>query len=274
MTKVATVERPEAPPPSLDEVIAIILKDPDDRPAIVFGCVLDQIRKALAAAEQEGKAAQAAAYDPTVLDPTAIGRAHDAEFRIKRLTNAAEALAPHHLAAVKREVREQWEASISDLELRVTNLAQELLSVYPELVTRLVDMFSRCAAVDKEVMQANSSAPDGMRHLRSIEATVTNGSSTKIIPRVKLPTLTVDGRTVPDAWPLPAPSIGVAMHDQVLAMCRGAPPPPTEAERIAESARHVAHGEAMEREHQRLNDEAAARATQHEREQRRVAAGG
>jgi hypothetical protein len=60
----------------------------------------------------------------------------------------------------------------------------------------------------------------------------------------------------------------------VLAAVRAAPPPLTDAERIAANARHIAHGEEMEREHQRLNAEAATRAAEHQAVQRRLAAGG
>jgi hypothetical protein len=60
----------------------------------------------------------------------------------------------------------------------------------------------------------------------------------------------------------------------VAAGIRSAPIPPTEAERVAESARHVAAGEARELEHQRLNSEAAARATERNIEQRKLAAAG
>ena len=242
------------------------------RPAVVFGCVLDQIRKAIAAAEQEGKAAQAAAYDPAVLDPTAIGRAHDAEFRIKRLTNAAEALTPLHLATVKREACEEWEASTADLELRVTNLAQELLSTYPELTAKLVDLFRRIDAADKEVLQINFTAPDRCRWLRTVEAMATN-SATKIIPLVKLPVLAVDGSTKPDAWP-PVATIGLEMYEMVSAMCRGAPPPPSEAERVESSQRQMAFVEEQERGRERLAAEAHVRAEAEATERRRSAAGG
>jgi hypothetical protein len=123
------------------------------------------------------------------------------------------------------------------------------------------------------VALANHGAPGVLHCLHGVEATPTNGSATKIIPKVKLPTLTLDGRTVPDAWPLPTTPIGVLMHDQVAAMMRGARPP-TEDERIAESMRIVAFGEEQERGRVRLNEEAAARARANEAERRRLAAGG
>ncbi len=111
-----------------------------------------------------------------------------------------------------------------------------------------------------------------MHCLYGVEATLTNGRGTQIIPRVRLPALTLDGRTAPDIFPLPTPGIGVEMARQVQDMMSGVRPM-TEAERIAENARHLAQGEADEREHQRLNTEAAARAAAHEVERRQLASG-
>jgi hypothetical protein len=162
------------------------------------------------------------------------------------------------LAAVRKEELEAWRTSTAALKRRVTDLSQELLGTYQELTGKLVDLFSRCDAADKAVAQINHSAPGIVHRLYGVEATLTNGRDTRIIPKVKLPKLSVDGRTSVDAWPLPVIPIGVAMHDHVQAMMRGARPV-SEAERIAESARVVAFGEEQERGRVRLNEEAAAR---------------
>jgi hypothetical protein len=97
---------------------------------------------------------------------------------------------------------------------------------------------------------------------------VTNGSATKIIPKVKLPTLSVDGRTTPDAWPLPVIPLGVELSAQVANMMRVAPP--TDQDRIEASKRQMDFYAEQEAGRIRLGEEAEARA----REQRRAAAGG
>jgi hypothetical protein len=56
-------------------------KAPNDQPPSVFADTLDEIATAITVAEREGKDAQAAAYDPAVLDATTVGRAHDAQCR-------------------------------------------------------------------------------------------------------------------------------------------------------------------------------------------------
>ncbi len=238
------------------------LSAPNDMRAVLITCLLDEIRQAIAVAEREGREAQARAFDPSVpLDPTAQGKVHDAEHKIRRLTNAREALVPHHEAALKREAREKWEESIRDLELRVVSLSKELLSTYPEAVAKLVDLFRRCAEADKEVMLVNANAADGLRRLRGVESTATNGD-TKIISKVKLPTLTVEGHTTAiDAWPPPQPSVGIELSNAVLAAARsGMMRPPTEAERAAESKRVMEYYEQQEQGRERLAAEAHAKA--------------
>jgi hypothetical protein len=66
---------------------------------------------------------------------------------------------------------------------------------------------------------------------------------------------------------------GLQYYEMVLASVRGAPPTPTEAGRIAASARHIAEGEARERESEQLRAEQAARSEAFQAEQRRLAAG-
>jgi hypothetical protein len=211
---------------------------------------------------------QAAAFDPTVLDPTAIGRAHDAGFRIKRLTNAAEALTPHHLAAIKREAQAAWESEASVVRQKVTDLAKELAATWPETVMRLVKLFERIAAVDREASAINSRAPTGVRHLLSVEGSI--GKGEKIIEKVKLPVLTDKG--VVDMWP-PRNTWALDYAESVAAGLRGAPPPPTEQEKIAEGERVIAHAQQMEHGRLRLNDELAARIRANDAEIRRLSNG-
>jgi hypothetical protein len=266
MIKVA--EKPETPPPSLDELIMIILKDPGDRPAVLFSVILDQIKRASAAAEQEGKAAQAAAYDPAVLDPTAVGRSHDAAHRIKRLTNAAEALAPHHAAAIKREAQAAWESEACVVRQKVTDLAKELASTWPATVMRLVKLFEMIAVIDREASAINSRAPTGVNHLRSVEASI--GKGEKIIERVRLPVLTDKG--VVDMWP-PRNNWALDYAESVRAGIVGAGMPATEAERIEASERQIDFVKAQEAGREKLNAEAHARAEANAAEQRRLQAG-
>jgi hypothetical protein len=108
--------------------------------------------------------------------------------------------------------------------------------------------------------------------LFGVEATLTGGSATKIIPKVKLPALALDGRDAVDIWPLPVIPLSVELSAHVANMMRGARPM-TEDEKIAESMRVTKFYDDQERGRIRLGDEAAARARANEAEQRRLAAG-
>jgi hypothetical protein len=135
----------------------------------------------------------------------------------------------------------------------------ELLTTYTELSGKLVDLFKRCDAADEAVALVNHGAPGVLHCLYGVEATLTNGSATKIIPKVRLPTLALDGRDAPDIWPPRTIPIGIALSAQVAAMMGGARPQ-TEDERIAESMRVTKFYEDQERGRFRLGEEAEARA--------------
>jgi hypothetical protein len=244
-----TAVKPEPAPldtPTMEERIATVLQAPEDVPAQTFALMLKWVRAKIVLTKQAAQEALKASLDPAVIDPGALGRAHDLEHFLQRLENAEAALTPHWQVAVKREEIENWKARTSDLQQRVTDLGQELLSVYAEATEKLVDIFKRCNAADEAVASVNNAAPDTLHRLWSVEAILTKGSTAKIIPRVKLPTLTVDGHVAPDTWPPVAVPIGVQLHDAMIASMRGARPP-TEDEKIAESMRVTKYYEDQER---------------------------
>jgi hypothetical protein len=263
----ATAENTE--PQSMDQRIADVLKAPDGVPSVTFDLMLRWVRAKIVLTRQDAQKALKDSLDPAIIDPGALGRAHDAEHAIKRLENSEAALTPLHQAATRREDVENWKTSTADLKQRVTDLSQELLATYADVTGKLVDLFSRCDAADKAVALVNHGAPGVLHCLHGVEATLTNGSATKIIPKIKLPALALDGRDAPDIWPPRVIPIGIELSAHVAAMMGGARPM-TEDERIAESMRVTKFYEDQERGRIRLGDEAEARA----REQRRAAAGG
>jgi hypothetical protein len=132
---------------------------------------------------------------------------------------------------------------------------------------QLVDLFKRIDAADREAANFNNRSPAG-HFVRGVEASI--GKGEKIIDRVRLPVMTENG--VQDMWP-PKNNWAVEYFETVRAGIVNAKPPPDEIERAEAARRHIAAGEADEREHQRLNAEAAARAAAHAAEQRRLVAG-
>jgi hypothetical protein len=125
----------------------------------------------------------------------------------------------------------------------------------------------------------NNRGPHGVTPLRRVEAVARGIPAVRdkpfamqvLLPR--LPLFETSGAAAPLAWPPAQPSVNLAYYESVLNACRGPTLPPTEDERIAESARHIRDGEERERESERLRSEAAARAMANETDRRRAAAG-
>jgi hypothetical protein len=127
----------------------------------------------------------------------------------------------------------------------------------------LVNLFRAAAELDKLVDALNNRAPNGVTPLRRVEAVARGIPAVRDKPFVqqvllpRLPLFETSGAAAPLAWPPAQPSVSLAYYESVLNAVRGAPLPPTEAERIAESERHLAAGAARERESERLRSVAA-----------------
>jgi hypothetical protein len=209
------------------------LKNPGEASAEVFSKTLASINAAVVDAKKKARKAQADAFDPAVLDATAIGRLHDTEYRIQRLENAEKALAPLHVAAVKKEEQAAWAIKTAHLRQRAHDLRQEFPTSYQRLVTQLADLLALATDTDREIAVANLLAPPGMGMVGVGRA--------EIIGKVRLPSLSSNI----DAWP-PRQHISLEYSEMIMAGLRGARPL-TEAERAEAAARHIAHGIADER---------------------------
>ena len=87
--------------------VAEALADPNQSSEF-FAALLAEVADAISQAEQAGKEALARSLDPSVLDPTARGVAHDSEYVAQRYRNATTALQPLHAAAREREELALW----------------------------------------------------------------------------------------------------------------------------------------------------------------------
>jgi hypothetical protein len=271
----------------LDKRIADALANPD-QPAEHIAALLSEIGVAITEAERTAHENRGKAFDPAVLDPTARGKMDDATFIAQRLRNAQTALAPHYKNALRKEEEARWEADAVPLELKVTKLSRELLTVYPDVTAKLADLFARISASEAEIRDQNAKArgamsydengharyEPGMRLLAGVEETAL-GREVGFIGKVKLPALPFNGSmSAPDVWPPKPRDFGLEYAESVRRAMQGAPLPPTEEQRIEASRRHLADGMEREKESRRLSAEAAARAHAYEIAQRRIAAGG
>jgi hypothetical protein len=251
----------------LDERIAQLLKAPDGVPSETFAGILAEVATAIAVADRTANVNRERAYDPAILDPVARGKMEDASFVAARLRNGQAALTALHQTVVEREEKERWSAEGRIIERKIIDLAKELASTYPKIVTELVDLFQRIATADREAASFCNRSPPG-HFVRGVEATIGDGRA-KIIELVRLPVLTAKG--VENAWPPKSTWV----TDYALSVAAGMQSvmPPTEADRVAEGARVIAHAEEMEAGRLRLNQEAAARVRANDAEIRRLTSG-
>jgi hypothetical protein len=248
---------------SLETQIADLLKAPDGVPSAKFGIILFLINSAITATEREGRAAQAAAYDPAVLDPTAVGKAHDAEHRLKRLRNAATALTSHYTAAIKREEAAVWNAEAEEIEMKVAQLADELIGAYQRAAAQLVDIFLRISDMDAEVRSVNTK-PGKQRALRTTEEVARDidgfNPADSIVKNCALPELVIGSKAHPKMlWPPPPVNHALQYALDVGRMLSGPALPPTAEQRAVEAKRMTDFYTEQERGRERLNSEAAAR---------------
>jgi hypothetical protein len=250
---------------NLDQRIADTLANPDQLTSSELAELLGEVATAIAISDRIANINRERAYDAATIDPAARGKMEDATFVAARLRNAQAALTPYHQAAVERENHARWSAEGVVIEQKIVELAKELATTWPETVSRLVNLFQRIAAADREAASFCNRAPAGY-FVKGVEATI--GGAAKIIDKVRLPS-TVEGAV--DVWPpkndwATGYALSVAAGMQSVA-------PPTDAARAAEGQRVIEHAQQMETGRLRLNDELAARIRANDAEIRRLTAG-
>jgi hypothetical protein len=221
---VEVIEKPAAAPavPPLDETIAKWLNAPDGVPSTAFATTRALAEIAIERAEYQLSEAQAAAFNPKVLDVTAPDRVRDLEHRLRRLRNAVEALSARERAAERRERCEAWELEVADLEARVVSTAQEVETNYPELCGKLAELLAHVEAINEEVRKVNARASyENLRSVASVQGTLKLDA--KVFESVKLPALAANGTVAKDIWPPPRPNFAIQYAEMVSAICRGNP---------------------------------------------------
>jgi hypothetical protein len=200
----------------LDERVAAVLTNDEHRPSSVLADLIAEVDDAIAAADQAGREARAAAADPKVIDHGALGRAQDAEHTAHRLRNGMAALKELEHEAQCRERLKVWHADADLVEAKAVKLAEEMREQYPLFASWLVDYLKRKSVVDAEVRHINETAPGAEgRRLQEIELLARGisgyGMSQPIERLLKLPALVVGSQASPPLlWPV-TESIGLAI---------------------------------------------------------------
>jgi hypothetical protein len=135
-----------------------------------------------------------------------------AKFFAERLLRAHPSLEARYREVAAREYLAQWQTDYAAVEAARDALAAELRQVYPELVTKVADLFTRMAECDREVLRISGAAPYGEHRrlldvelaARGLESFTTANPS--IAQTVQLPDWEQSDRMV---WPPPSTPFAV-----------------------------------------------------------------
>jgi hypothetical protein len=249
---------------SLDERIVDILRpDADHQSSATLAALTAEVEAAISEADETARVNRERAYDPTILDPVARGKSDDATFVAHRLRAGLERLKQLLGAAVTREAEARWNVEAEALKNEVAEIAAYFKKTYMETAGHLVGVLEKMASIDLRVDALNSRAPTGVNWLRRTEA-VARGipriSGKPFVMQIQLPKMLMFDTpdAAPLAWPPAAVNHALEYYHAVSAAITHAPPPPTDAERIAASERQMEYVAQQERGREQKNAEAAA----------------
>jgi hypothetical protein len=247
----------------LERRIAAALED--EITSADLAALLQETEAAITQADADAEAKRKMALDLTLsADARGAREAQQVAESVRdRLCFALPRLKARYQKIAAQENLAQWQAEYAAVEAARDALAAEWRQVYPELVTKIADLFTRTAECDREGSRINGSAPSGEhRRLRSVELTARGLDSfttanPSIAKTMQLPDFEHSAKM---AWPPPSTPLAV-LASQAM------PAPPHSggewwrgreeraAAQRAEQARVAAYYEDMER--QREEREAA-----------------
>jgi hypothetical protein len=211
------------PTPTLEQKIAAALNGADIASADL-GQLLVETEAGIAAADKAAEEERARALDPALSpDPRKARQAmEDAIFCRDRLKTLQPRLQAQHQEVLAREYAARWREDFAAVASKRDELAEELRTVYPTIVERLVDILSRIPAIDQEVSRVNGSAPPGVKdrllgveqQARGVEGFGVSGAwdphgLLALAADLKLPKFEEDGNRYQYSWPPPQPNLAL-----------------------------------------------------------------
>jgi predicted transcriptional regulator len=200
-------------PITLEQEIVAALADADVT-SNNLSALIERTEAAIPETDQAAETARSMALDPALSPDAKAAREAmaAAEFARDRLRTVLPRLRERLEQLQAQEYLAEWRSDYEALKVKRDGLADELRTIYPELETKITDLFTRMAANDAELSRLHQARPGGvLLHLlgaelmaRDIERFTTREPS--IARELKLPTFAPDQRL---AWPPPQPSLAV-----------------------------------------------------------------
>jgi len=186
-----------------------------------LSALIERTEAAIPEADQAAETARSMALDPALSpDPkTARAAMEDAAFTRDRLKTLLPRLQARYQELQAQEYLTQWRSDYEKLEVRRDELAEELRTIYPELETKITDLFTRIAANDAELSGLHQARPGGVGlHLLGAELVARDlerfkATEPSIAQELKLPTFAPGQRL---AWPPPQPALAVMVAQSMV----------------------------------------------------------
>jgi hypothetical protein len=195
-------------PPMLEERIDVALQPEAAVTSAELAALIEEAEDGIAKAEKKRT------IDQTLsLDPAAARQAiADATFAADRLRTLLSKLQARYQQVRDDEERTAWLAELDALKPERDALAEELREVYPDAVTKIVDLFVRITENDKALSERLQGRPAGVMgrllsaelHARGLDSFSNNMPS--LLTAVHL----IDLDTGRQIWPPPQPSMAAA----------------------------------------------------------------
>jgi predicted transcriptional regulator len=179
-----------------------------------LSALIERTETAIPETDQAAETARSMALDPALSpDPKAARAAmEDAAFTRERLKTLLPRLQARYQEVQAQEYLAEWRSDYEKLKDERDGLAEELRTIYPELETKITDLFTRIAANDAELSRLHQARPGGvLLHLLGAELVARDLErftirEPSIARELKLPTFAPGQRL---AWPPPQPALAV-----------------------------------------------------------------
>ena len=179
---------------TLEQRIARALSG-DDVTSDILAILVTEVESGIVAAEETADLDREKALDPVASPDAAKAREamQMAEFSRDRLRTALPRLQERLEQLQAEEYLARWRDEYEALKVKRDGLAEELRTIYPELETKITDLFTRIATNDAELSSLHQARPAGVAlHLlgaelvaRDLERFVVTAPLRQILPSLR-----------------------------------------------------------------------------------------
>jgi hypothetical protein len=195
-------------PITLEQRIAVTVQPDINITSADLAALIEEAESGIAKAEQEATVDQTLSFNPAAARQAIA----DATFAGNRLRMLLAKLQTRYQQLREQEEATAWLAELDAFKPERDALAEELCGLYPDVVTKIVDLFVRINANDTALSGLLQKRPAGvMEHLLSAELHARGlDSFSNNTPSLRKAVHLIDWETGREIWPPPKPSMASA----------------------------------------------------------------